>query len=261
MRMNIVITILFCCLFSSCQIHMGDLENMNQTDSGRFMTLSVQMLEGLRDGADVEAIVKIFQESTLAEISEEIDTDQEIYAFWINVYNAYILYVLNEHPEYYDDRRSFFKKQYIEIAGRTMSFADIEHGIIRRSQKEYFLGYLGHLFPPKYQKELRPDQRDYRVHFALNCGAKSCPPVAILQPETLDAQLNELTAIFLTSVTSYDQNSNTVTTTPLFSWFRGDFGGKKGVKKILFQNQLTPSDRVDLKFGAYDWTLALNNFY
>jgi len=256
-----MIAILLSCLFYGCNMQLSDLETRSQADSGKYMSFSVQMLEGLRDGFDVESLVKVFQESTLADISEEINTDAEVYAFWINIYNAYILYVLNKNPEFYEDRRGFFKRPFIQIAGRTLSFADIEHGIIRRSQKEYFLGYVGHLFPPKYQKELRPAKRDYRVHFALNCGAKSCPPVAILRPHNLENQLNQLTATYLTKVTTYDESRNEVTTTPLFSWFRGDFGGKKGVKEILFQNKLIPTTSVDLTFGDYDWNLELNNFY
>lgn len=225
-----------------------------------YMALSIEMLEALKNNQSVEPILETFAQSTLEDIAAEIDTDQERYAFWINIYNAYIVSVLRKDPKLYEDRRNFFKQPHVRIAGRDFSFAEIEHGVIRRSQKEYFLGYVGHMFPPAYQKKLRPAKRDYRVHFALNCGAKSCPPVAILKPENLGKQLDQLSNAYLKMVTSYDATKGAVITTPLFSWFRGDFGGKSGVKKILKQKELIPSLDVDLNYGPYDWTLDLDNY-
>jgi len=257
--MNVVVAMLLSFSFFSCSSQV-DSKNSVDKASVDYMALSIEMLEKQKRGEQVEDLIQVFALSTLDEVSKNIDTQERRIAFWVNIYNAYILAILNKNPELYEDRRQFFKQPYIEIAGRNMSFADIEHGIIRRSQKEYFLGYVGKLFPPKYQRVLRPQQRDYRVHFALNCGAKSCPPISIMAPENLDTQLDQLTAQYLSSVTSYDIEKNKVTTSPLCSWFRGDFKGKKGVRKILLNLDLIPSTKVGLEFGDYDWTLALNNF-
>ena len=65
---------------------------------------------------------------------------------------------------------------------------------------------------------------------------------------------------YLKAFTTYDETKNKVSTTPLFSWFRGDFGSKKGIKKILVERGLVPSKKVGLKFIDYDWTLDLDNF-
>jgi len=64
-------------------------------------------------------------------------------------------------------------------------------------------------------------------------------------------QFAEATRRYLPDYTSYDEGSNEVLTTPLFSWFRGDFKGKKGTKRIL---------EVKLKYDGYDWSLMLDNF-
>lgn len=237
------------------------IKTFNAKTEVGYMDLSIQMLNQIKNGESVDEIVKLFAESSLEVIENEINSDQIKIAFWVNVYNAYILYILNENPEYYEDRRSFFKKPFVKIAGQIMSFSDIEHGIIRGSQHEYFLGYMRRWFPPKYQKKLRPSKRDYRVHFALNCGAKSCPPIQILKLNQLEEQLNQMTATYLKSVSSYDAENKSVITTPLCSWFRGDFKGKKGIKKMLFDLDLIPTPKVKLEYGDYDWTLALNNFY
>lgn len=225
-----------------------------------YLDLSYQLLQKLQAGEDVSPIRQAFAASSQKDIREQIQTDAQKLAFWVNVYNGFIQVILQEHPEYYEDRRSFFSKAQIEIAGRTFSFEEIEHGIIRRSQNPLGLGFITKTFPPKYEKALRVSQRDARVHFALNCGAKSCPPVAIYHPETLDAELTFMSKAYLNEFTSYDQESKTATTTTLFSWFRGDFRGFRGVKNMLFTYGITPEKPKNLKFSTYDWTLLLDNY-
>ena len=225
-----------------------------------YLNLSIELLEGLKENKDVTKILNQIASSTQEELISQLNTDDKKFTFWINIYNGFILSILKDHPEYYNDRQKFFKKPFIKIGGQTLSFSVIEHGIIRRSQWELGLGYFSKWFPPNYEKLFRPNKKNYRVHFALNCGAKSCPPVAILRPETINMQFETLESAYLKKITTYDINSNVVTTTPLCSWFRGDFGGKSGVKKILLNQKLIPSTNVDLKFGDYDWTLDLDNF-
>lgn len=108
-------------------------------------------------------------------------------------------------------------------------------------------------------KKVRTKGKDGRVHFALNCGAISCPPVAIYNDEIINKQMEDVIKYFLPKVTEH--NSNTVTTTPLFSWFRGDFGGKSGVKKFLSKYDIIDVGSMRLEYGDYDWTLDLSNIY
>jgi hypothetical protein len=51
-----------------------------------------------------------------------------------------------------------------------------------------------------------------------------------------------------------------VTVTPLMSWFRGDFGGKKGViKDFLVPYGIIPEGLdASLSYGDYDWNLELS---
>ncbi len=260
MNSNIVIAILLSSTILSCKTHISQLADSSPSSAGKYLSLSIEMLEKLEKEESVKSIKDQFASSSLEDIAQEINTDEERYAFWVNIYNAYIISVLKDNPEYYEDRRSFYKQPYIKIAGRDFTFAEIEHGVLRRSQKEYFLGYISHFFPPKYQRVLRPEERDYRVHFALNCGAKSCPPVPILRLNNLDQQMDKLTTDYLKAMTEYTPSINKVVTTPLFSWFRGDFGGKKGIKRILLEQGLIPNKKVQLEFGPYDWTLEIDNF-
>jgi len=74
---------------------------------------------------------------------------------------------------------------------------------------------------------------DYRIHFALNCGAKSCPPIAFYTLEKLDKQLDEATYSFIISETTIDMNNKTISTSKLMYWYRGDFGDTRGIKETL----------------------------
>lgn len=68
---------------------------------------------------------------------------------------------------------------------------------------------------------------DYRTHFALNCGAKSCPPIAFYKPEELNEQLDMAMKVYLQNETTYNQAKNIVELPAIMGWFRRDFGGKK----------------------------------
>jgi hypothetical protein len=152
----------------------------------------------------------------------------------------------------------FFNKKRIKIAGKTVSFADIEHGIIRKSQSPIGAGYIRRIFRSKWERKLRVNKKDWRVHFALNCGAKSCPPVAIYNAKDIDKQFNFMTESYLKEQTTMD--GNTANTVALFSWFRGDFGGKRGAKRILKDYGITKKKPSKLNFTTYDWTLLLDNY-
>ena len=225
--------------------------------------LSENFLLAILKKEDPTAFQKQLMEIDPEYLSDQLKTDAQKLAFWINVYNSYIILSLREHPEYYEAavRSAFFKKPLIRVAGKQLSFADVEHGLVRKSQWEYGLGYFRTWFPSKFERQNRIEQRDYRIHFALNCGAKDCPPVAIYSPKTLDEQFEAQTKAYLTKTTVYEGEQNTAKVTALFSWFRGDFGGKSGIRKILKRHELVPLDsRVSLNYLNYDWTLDLENY-
>lgn len=222
--------------------------------------LSRNLLEDAYGKKDVSTFLAQLETLPLSEFVEQLNTDKKKKSFWINIYNAFIKIHLSENPRYYDDRRSFFKLPLIPIAQEKMSFAQIEHGILRRSQLEYFLGYITNPFPSKREKSLRVDERDFRIHFALNCGAKSCPPVAIYSAEHLDNELDKMAMAFLQKFSTHDIDENIVTTTSLFAWFKGDFNGGKGIREILVKYKICPTTDVRVNTSPYDWTLDVENY-
>lgn len=184
-------------------------------------------------------------------------------AFWLNLYNAATQWLLAADSTAYRHRQRFFARRQILVAGTLLSLNDIEHGILRRSRIWWSMGYLKKCFPPAHEKRWRLERLDYRLHFALNCGATSCPPIAYYQPDKIDQQLALAERVYLRSGVQYDVASHTATIPKIFSWFRADFGGAKGIRQLLYRLQLVPADtgkQVKLKYAPYDWQLQLQNF-
>ena len=132
---------------------------------------------------------------------------------------------------------------------------------MRKSRIKISWGYLRKYFRPKWERKLRIDgDLEWRIHFALNCGAKSCPPVALFSAENLDKELDFMATEYLKEQTTYNSETKTATSVALFSWFRADFGGLCGAREILAEYKITPEKPKDLEFKDYDWTLLLGNF-
>ncbi len=134
----------------------------------------------------------------------------------------------------------------------------IEHGIIRSSQVKISMGYIGKLFPSKYEKQFRLEKVDPRIHFALNCGAKSCPAVAYYTADRVDDELERAVRGYLKS--ECEVKDGEVAVPMLFSWFRGDFGGKKGIKEFLIKYDIIDNTDYKISFIEYDWTLQLGQY-
>ncbi len=223
--------------------------------------LSAKLLENLKANKSVKDIQDKLENATEEDLIKGLPTDDNKKAFWINVYNGYIIAILKKDKSQFDDRSAFFGKKQIKIAGETLSFDDIENGMIRKSQYKFGLGYIRKVLPSAFERHLRVDNRDFRIHFALNCGAKSCPPVRVYKPEGLYNQLENAAKIYLTDHTKYSKDKNEAESSVLMSYFRGDFGGKGGQKKILKSFKLIPEDsNPTITYGKYDWSLDIDNF-
>lgn len=226
-----------------------------------FNALSEKFLNNIKQHESTKEIREILANTTLEQLEDGLQTDAQKLAFWVNIYNGYIQVTLSENPDLYKNRRDFFSSAQIPIAGELVSFAKIEHGLIRKSQWPLGLGLIRKWFPNKFERKLRVEKRDYRVHFALNCGAKDCPPVAIYEANRLEEQFTQGTKNYIKKTSTYSNTDNKVAITSLFNWFRGDFGYEKGVKKILLEQSIIPTSKgITISYTNYDWTLDLNNW-
>ncbi|MEO7801951.1 MAG: DUF547 domain-containing protein [Ginsengibacter sp.] len=245
------------------QFQETNLTTMNtmQRSGNSMVAISQDYIYAAKTGDTLAALSVKLKTLSYAELTDNLKNDNEKKAFWINLYNGFTQYSLKTHPEQYKSRNIFFRKKSIDVANEKYSLDDIEHGILRHSKIKWSLGYLNKIFPSKKEKMLRVDKLDYRIHFALNCGAKSCPPIAFYNDEKLDAQLDLATKAFLSGEADYDSGKHIIYLPKLMSWFRADFGGKKGLIKILRQHKIIPADASPaIRFKDYDWTLTLNNY-
>lgn len=224
--------------------------------------LSVDFITAIKKKESVERYIQSLSKIHPDSLATAMRSPFHKKAFWINIYNAFIQYHLDKDPSLYEDRSKFFSESRMTIAGKELSFDDIEHGILRASTLKFSLGYLKNPFSPEYINKLRVAKIDERIHFALNCGAKSCPPIAIYTADHFDRKVNEVARSFLKRVSTFDREENKVYTTSLFSWFRGDFGGENGIRRTLINYGVLPLESdADIKFNDYDWTLRLGDFY
>jgi len=219
--------------------------------------LSEQLLYQVKVSKPYHEFLTQLQKIKFDELKNQLVSDEEKKAFWINIYNA--LFVILKRDKHFDKPKIYTDKL-ITVANKHLSLDDIEHGILRRFRYKYSLGYIKNIFASKTIKTLAVDQLDYRIHFALNCGAKSCPPIAFYSPDKIEAQLSLAELSFLEGETEIDLENKKVFTSMILNWYRGDFDGISGIKKLL--SQVLKQDLSDFKIGfkPYDWEEDLNNY-
>lgn len=185
--------------------------------------------------------------------------------FWINLYNAFNLHYLHLNPRMTlneKDRKAHFTTRKLNVAGWKLSMDDIEHGILRRSKIKISLGYINKPFPSALERQLRVDSLDFRIHFALNCGGRSCPPIRFYVAEKINEELDLATQTFLTNESHWDEKTQVLRISPIFLWYRSDFGGKKGLLRLFKEKGiLKMDDRPSIEYLPYDWHPDSDPFY
>ena len=201
-----------------------------------------------------------------AELEAALDRRERRLALWINVYNAASRWLVADDPDRYERRyRLLFREQFaaplVTVAGHDLSLDDVEHGILRGSMLGFGGGYLPRLRPDAFERRFRLETLDPRLHFALNCGAVSCPTVIAYDAESIDDELDRATRSYLESTVDYDPDADRATVPRHFLWYRGDFGGKAGIYEFLSEHGALPdAARPRLSYLDYDWSFDPDPF-
>jgi hypothetical protein len=221
------------------------------------------LLVAYRSGAPPDshlATLSAFDEDDLAPVR---DDRSRALAFWLNLYNAGTQWLLAERPGRYESPLRivrFFSATCVTLAGARLSLDDIEQGILRGRSK-YGLGYLPRLLPGDFEVRHRLDDPDPRIHFALNCGAASCPAIRVYEPDRIDDQLDLATRTYLDATVEYDPDSGTARIPRVFLWYRGDFGGRRGIRSFLRHHDAIAADASPrLRYRSWDWSRAAGKF-
>lgn len=218
---------------------------------------------GAADVTTDEALAELaaLSSTALAPVREDRAT---ALAFWLTLYNAGTQVLLAREPERYESRLRgvrFFGYEWLEIDGERLSLDDIEHGILRGSQSKYGLGYLPRLpvvSVDAFERRYRLASVDPRIHFALNCGAASCPPIRYYDPAEIDAQLDLATAGYLDATVEYDPDAGVVTVPAPFRWFPGDFDDP--VVFLQRHDAVSADAEPRLRYASWDWSRAPGEF-
>ncbi len=207
------------------------------------------------------AKLRAFDPSTLTDRNSRL-------AFWINLYNTIVLdgvIALGVRRSVIERRAgmNFFRQAAYLIGGQRVSCDDIEHGILRANRGHPL--YPGKQFgssDPRLKWVIEPFEA--RIHFALNCASRSCPPIRAYSPEKLDPQLDLATRSYLAADAEIVQEENALYLSSIFKWFGRDFGGRDGIIDfVLFHlsdetEQIWLSkerNKVTLRYKPYDWSL------
>lgn len=194
---------------------------------------------------------------------------EEKLAFFINTYNALVIhgYLRLGAPTNMWQRYRFFNYVSYLIGGEVFSLQDIENGVLRGNRK----GMAQLLRPfsktdPRLQVAL-PDAEPL-IHFALNCGAKGCPPIKTYTPQDIDSQLRIAAEAFLENDDGclVDPGKREVHLSQIFKWYKADFGGTDdkllnwvlehmgdSPKKSSLQSVLS-AGKTKVSYLPYDWS-------
>ena len=199
-------------------------------------------------------------------------TDAARMAFWINIYNALLIHgvlAYRETKSLLKIRGAFERIAYV-IGGRRYSLDDIEHGILRANRAHFLIpGVRFSRRDPRRQHALA--QVDPRIHFALVCGASSCPPIGIYQAERLDQQLDLAAGNFIQNGgVELNRDEGRVALSRIFQWYSPDFGGRwmglgkrtpvlRYIARYLAEPErdyiLTHAETLRVRYQHYDWAL------
>jgi hypothetical protein len=233
------------------------------TDVSDPVARSATLLRAVRTG-ETETAAEIWREFAdlgSTDLATTLSDDDARTAFWLNVYNAAVQDELRADPSRYDSRIRFFTGDRVTVAGHELSLNDIEHGILRRSKSVLGLGYVPRVFPSGFERTHRVEELDARIHFALNCGAASCPPIAAYSTADLDEELALASRSYLEIEVDYDLDAGVVRVPRLFLWYRGDFGGRAGIRDYLRSyGRLPEGTSPRIRYRSYDWSLELDAF-
>ncbi len=171
-------------------------------------------------------------------------------AFLINIYNAATLKLIIDNYPVSGIRRigglfglgSPWKMDIVRMFGEKVTLDHVEHEV------------------------LRPDFKEPRIHFAVNCASIGCPDLRkeAFRAADLENQLEEQTKAFLRDRTRnrLDIENRTLHLSRIFDWYEEDFVEASGSVANFVAPYFTERERAFIEQGdirirhtRYDWDL------
>jgi hypothetical protein len=198
--------------------------------------------EGLhRDAASLDAYLRALASAPFSEMGRD-----EKLAFLLNAYNAFTLRLVLDYWPVGSVRDipsgERWKARRWVLAGETVSLDEIEHD------------------------RIRPRFREPRIHFALVCAARSCPPLRAeaYTGARLEAQLADQARRVhrRDRWLRFDPASGTLHLTRLYDWYASDFlAAAPSIEEYVAAHEvsvraaLAAGRRPRIGWLPYDWSL------
>ena len=175
----------------------------------------------------------------LAAIDLDRLNQKEQLAYYINLYNATMVRIVIErfHKNYSGSEDEFvvFEEPLVHLPNRVVSLNDLEHGIIR------------------------PTFKDPRIHAALVCAARSCPPLVprAFVASDLEKMLEGNMHAFLNDPMRNKRAGSQLQLSAIFQWYAEDFGGTDALPQYIARYVEIDPTEVTISFLPYSWELNI----
>lgn len=173
----------------------------------------------------------------------------EAMAYWGNLYNALTVQLVSQNWSVSSIKKiksglfsaGPWKRELITVEGVRLSLDNIEHDI------------------------LRPEFRDPRIHYMVNCASIGCPNLALTpwQAKSLEADLDMAARAFVNSPRGVKVEHGKLEVSSIYHWFKEDFGDTdEGVIEHL-KKHAAPQLAVQLeglsKISRHDYDWSINS--
>lgn len=184
-----------------------------------------------KDQAALKAYLKLLSDNP----PKSSDSRNKQLAYWINAYNAFTIdLIVANYPIKsilkLDGGKTWYVKR-ITIGGKKYSLSGIE--------KDILIGRF----------------KEGRIHFAINCAAKSCPPLMnrAWTAQNLTDNLNRATRNFINNQGFNKIKKKSAKLSHIFDWYQADFGN---VTAFINQYSATKmSTKAKIEYLDYNWDL------
>ncbi|MEO0481538.1 MAG: DUF547 domain-containing protein [Planctomycetota bacterium] len=188
---------------------------------------------------DLEMAKLVDYLDAMAEIDPaRLEADDRL-AFYINVYNATMIRTVSErfvdgwNPSL--NEFGVFEESLVHLRGSQVTLNHLENDIIR------------------------PTFKDARIHAALVCAARSCPPILdhAYRGEDLQETLESKMQAFVRDSSRNKLDQKKLGLSKLFEWYASDFGDNQ--RAVLgYVSRFAGKDLTRREFGTIDYSWTLN---
>lgn len=156
-------------------------------------------------------------------------------AYYINAYNAFtVKLIVDNYPTSSITNLKGGKPwdvKWVKLGSKTYSLNNIENDIIR------------------------PQFKESRIHFAVNCAAKSCPPLLnkAWTASNLSRHFEAQAKAFVNNPKYNKVSANSVEISKIFEWYADDFGDIITYLNKYSNTKINAGAKVN--YMEYDWNL------